>query len=67
MFMSQKVSKEKAINTIRESQTLEVSLVEVDRNESASIKRQKIAAYLKIVDEYLKSERDLVLVAVKVK
>jgi hypothetical protein len=65
--MSQKVSKEKAINTIRESQTLEVSLVEVDRNESASIKRQKIAAYLKIVDEYLKSERDLVLVAVKVK
>lgn len=65
--MSQKVSKEKAINTIKECQPLEVALTQIDRNESAATKRQKISAFLKLVDEYHKSERDLVLVAVKVK
>jgi hypothetical protein len=38
--MSQKVSKEKAINTIKECQPLEVALTQVDRNDSASMKRQ---------------------------
>jgi hypothetical protein len=65
--MSHKVSKDKAINAIKDSQALEVILTEVDRNEVASSKRQKVASFSRLIDEYLKSERDLILVAVQVK
>jgi hypothetical protein len=65
--MSKKVSKEAAINAIKKIEALEIALAEVDRNENTSVKRQKVAAFSKLLDEYLKSERDLVLVAVKVK
>ncbi len=65
--MSKKVSKEAAINAIKKIEALEIALAEVDRNENASVKRQKVAAFSKLLNEYLKSERDLVLVAVQVK
>lgn len=62
-----KVSKDKVLTSIKECQPLEIAMVEVDRNENASMKRQKIAAYLRLVDEYLKSERSLILLAVQEK
>jgi len=62
-----KVSKDKALSSIKECQPLEIAMVEVDRNENASLKRQKIAAYLRLIDDYLKSERSLILVAVQEK
>lgn len=65
--MSKKVSKEKAINKIKETQPLEIALTEVDRNDNASSKRQQVATFSRLIEEYLKSERSLVLVAVQVK
>lgn len=62
-----KTSKDKAINTIKESQPLEVEMTEVDRNDNASLKRQKVAAFSRLIDEYLKSERNLILIGIQVK
>ncbi len=62
-----KSSKEKVIKSIKDSQALEIEMTEVDRNENTSVKRQKVAAFSRLLDEYLKSERNLILIAVQVK
>lgn len=62
-----KSSKDKVIKVVKDTQALEIEMTEVDRNENTSIKRQKVAAFSRLIDEYLKSERNLILIAVQVK
>lgn len=63
--MSKKVKKETAIDTIKKSDPLEVTLLSIKRDEPESQKRQKLSSFLKIVNEYINDTRDVHLVAVK--
>jgi hypothetical protein len=49
-----KSSKDRVIKAIKDAQALEIAMTEVDRNENASLKRQKVAAFSRVIDEYLK-------------
>ncbi|MBX7143433.1 MAG: hypothetical protein K1X79_03200 [Oligoflexia bacterium] len=62
-----KSSKDKVIKVVKDTQALEIEMTEVDRNENTSIKRQKVAAFSRLIDEYLKSERGLILIGIQVK
>lgn len=63
--MSKKVKKETAIDIIRKSDPLEVTLLSIKRDEPESQKKQKLSSFLKIVNEYINDTRDVHLVAVK--
>lgn len=65
--MSKKVKKETAIDIIKKSDPLEVTLLSIKRDEPESQKRQKLSAFLKIVNEYINDTRDIHLIGIKEK
>lgn len=65
--MIKRVKKETAIETLKKSDPLEVTLLSIKRDEPESQKRQKINAFLKIVNEYINDTRDIHLIGIKEK
>jgi hypothetical protein len=65
--MAKSVSKSEAIKTINTTDALEVLLETIDRNESSASKQAKVTRFISDIQKQIKDERDLVLVAVKVK
>ena len=65
--MSKKVKKETAIDTLKKSDPLEVTLLSIKRDEPESQKRLKVNAFLKIVNEYINDTRDIHLIGIKEK
>ena len=65
--MSKKVKKETAIDIIRKSDPLEVTLLSIKRDEPESQKKQKLSSFFKIANEYINDTRDVHLVGVKEK
>jgi hypothetical protein len=65
--MSKSVSKSEAIKTINTIEALEVLLENIDRNELTSAKQTKVNRFLSDIQKQVKDERDVILIAVKVK
>jgi hypothetical protein len=65
--MAKSVSKSEVIKLITKTEALEVLLETIDRNESSASKQAKVTRFVSDIQKQIKDERDLVLVAVKVK
>ena len=65
--MAKSVSKSEAIKIINQVETLEVLLEAIDRNETVPSKQTKIARFINSVQKQVKDERDVILIAIKVK
>jgi hypothetical protein len=65
--MAKAVSKSEAIRAIAEAEALEVVLEIIDRNETTSSKQTKVSRFVNDFQKQIKDERDVVLIAVKVK
>ena len=67
VIMAKSVSKSEAIKTINATDALEVLLEVIDRNETASSKQTKVNRFLNDIQKQIKDDRDVILIAVKVK
>ncbi len=65
--MAKSVSKSEAVKLLNSKDALEVLLETVDRNETISSKQSKVNRFISDFQKQIKDERDVVLVAVKVK
>jgi hypothetical protein len=65
--MAKSVSKSEAIKAINSVDALEVLLESIDRNENTSSKRTKINQFNNEVQKQIKDERNVILIALKVK
>ena len=65
--MAKSVSKSEAIKTITETEPLEVVLEIIDRNETTSSKQTKVNRFISDLQKQIKDERNVILIAVKVK
>ncbi len=62
-----KRSKQDIVASIQKADALECSIEEVDRTSSEQTKNQKVKAFAVLISEYLKDQRDLILVAIKIR
>ena len=65
--MSKSISKSEAVKAISNADALEVLLENIDRNETASSKQTKVSRFISDIQKQIKDERDVILIAVKVK
>jgi hypothetical protein len=65
--MAKAVSKSEAVKAINSVEALEVLLETIDRNESTSSKQTKVNKLINDIRKQVKEERDLLLLAIKVK
>ncbi len=65
--MSKSVSKSEAVKVINATDALEVLLQTIDRNETTSTKQTKVNRFIDDIKKQVKAERDVILIAVKVK
>jgi hypothetical protein len=65
--MTKAVSKSEAVKAINSVDALEVLLETIDRNESTSSKQTKVNRFINDIQRQIKDERDVILIAVKVK
>jgi len=65
--MSKSVSKSDAVRVINAADALEVLLQTIDRNEATSSKQTNLNRFINDVQKQVKDERDVILIAIKVK
>ena len=65
--MTKSTSKSEAVRAINSADALEVLLENINRNESASSKQIKVSRFISDLQKQIKDERDVILVAVKVR
>ena len=65
--MAKSVSKSQAVKTINSADALEVLLESIDRNESTASKQTKVNRFISDFQKQIKEDRDVILIAVKVK
>lgn len=65
--MPQKIKKQKALDLLRSLDALDIQCQVIFRASSQSKKRASQRALNTLIDSYLRDERDVVVVAVKVK
>lgn len=65
--MAQKTSKRDAINAIQNSDPLEILLERINRSENESSKKQRLNTFTAAVQKQIQDQRDVILIAVKVK
>lgn len=65
--MSKLVSKPEAVRVINSADALEVLLESIDRNDTSSSKQTKVNRFINDIQKQIKDERDVILIAVKVK
>ena len=65
--MAQRTSKREAINSIEKSDPLEILLERVERSESESSKKQRFNRFCSAVNKQIQDQRDVILIAVKIK
>ena len=65
--MAKKTSKREAINTIDKSDPLEILLERVDRLASEPSKKQRLDRFTSDVQKQIQDQRDVILIAIKVK
>jgi hypothetical protein len=65
--MSKSTSKSEAVRAINSADALEVLLENIDRDEAASSKQIKVSRFISDLQKQIKDERDVILIAVKVK
>jgi hypothetical protein len=65
--MSKTVSKSEVIKIINATDALEVLLQTIDRNETTSSKQTKLNRFINDIQKQIKDERDVILIAIKVK
>ena len=62
-----KKSKQDIIATIQKADALECFIEEIDRTSSVQIKSQKLKAFTDLASQYIKDQRDVILVAIKIR
>ena len=65
--MSKPVSKSEVIKLINSVECLEILVQSIDRNETRSAKQTKVNRFINDVQKQVKDERDVILIAMKVK
>ena len=65
--MSKPVSKTEAVRVINNADALEVLLESIDRNETSSSKQIKLTRFINDIQKQIKDERDVILIAVRIK
>ena len=65
--MSKLVSKPEAVRVINSADALEVLLESIYRNDTSSSKQTKVNRFINDIQKQIKDERDVILIAVKVK
>jgi hypothetical protein len=65
--MSKTVSKSEVVRLINATDALEVLLQTIDRNETTPSKQTKVNRFINDVQKQIKDERDVILIAIKVK
>jgi hypothetical protein len=65
--MSKSASKSEAVRAINSADALEVLIENIDRNEATSSKQTKVNRFISDIQKQIKDERDVILIAVKVK
>lgn len=65
--MAKSVSKSEAVRVINSKDALEVLIETIDRNETISSKQIKVNRFISDFQKQIKDERDVVLIAIKVK
>jgi hypothetical protein len=62
-----KKSKQEIITTIQKADALECYTEEIDRTASDQSKSQKLKSFTNLASEYLKDQRDLILIVIKIR
>ena len=62
-----KKSKQDIIAVIQKADALECSIEEINRTSSDQTKNQKLKAFTEIASQYVKDQRDVILVAIKIR
>ena len=62
-----KVSKDQMITKVKATNPLEIAFISIARDEPDSQKRQKLNAFIKVVQEYINDSRDVQLYGLKEK
>jgi hypothetical protein len=62
-----KKSKQEIIATIQKADALECSIEEIDRTSSDQSKSQKLKAFTELASQYIKDQRDVILIAIKIR
>lgn len=65
--MAKIISKSDAIKILNQTEPLEILQEAIDRNETVPSKQTKITRFINSVQKQVKEERDVILLAVKVK
>lgn len=65
--MPKSISKSEAVKAINNADALEVLLENIDRNETSSSKKTKVNRFINHIQKQVKDDRDVILIAVKVK
>lgn len=65
--MAKAISKSEAIKSINAVEALEVLLEKIDRNETTSSKNTKVNRFAYDILKQIKDDRDVILIAIKVK
>jgi len=67
MVMQKRISKSDALKAIRDTDALEVIYDEIERRDSASTKQSALNRFVSEVQKQIKDERNVKLIAIKVK
>jgi len=62
-----KKTKQDIIATVQKADPLECSTEEIDRTSSDQSKSQKLKSFTNLASEYLKDQRDLILIIIKIR
>ena len=65
--MSKKVSKNEIIKLVNRSEILDAITLTIDRNDSASRKQSELNRIILDIQDQIKTERDIVIIAIRVK
>lgn len=65
--MAKSISKSEVIKIVNQVEALEILQEEIDRNETVPSKQTKITRFVNLVQKQVKDERDVILIAIKVK
>ena len=65
--MAKVISKSELLKTINAIEALQIVIEAIDRNETKSSKQSKINRFINDVQKQIKDERDIILIAIKLK
>ena len=65
--MAKVISKSELLKTINAIEALEIVIEAIDRNETKSSKQSKVNRFINDVQKQIKDERDVILIAIKLK